>query len=137
MINVEKVKRYCREDISLIKNYEKAVQDKTKVWECHHINELTFTPKELIKMKMYFHRPANELVFLTRAEHRKIHYRLCSNEKNHRLKIIESNKTRNIASTEFGRKFKEHYNFGHREEPKLYDKERHFYYKHGHCSWEV
>ena len=73
MISIEKAKRYCREDISHIKNYELAIADNERVWECHHINGLTFTHKELIKMKMYYNRPASELIFLTESEHMKLH----------------------------------------------------------------
>lgn len=79
MINNNKAKYYCREDISLIKNYEQAIADETQTWECHHILELTLdgefahTKEELKRLGMYYHRPANELIFLTRSEHMKLH----------------------------------------------------------------
>jgi prophage tail gpP-like protein len=75
---IRQIKRYCREDISLIKNYEQAINDKEHKWECHHINELTFTAKELIKQNMYYNRPANEFIFLTVQQHRNIHYTVCA-----------------------------------------------------------
>ena len=28
--------KYCCEDISLIENYDKAIEDKTQYWHCHH-----------------------------------------------------------------------------------------------------
>lgn len=87
-------KKYCREDISLIKNYEKAITDETQTWHCHHINELTFTVKELIKMNMYYDRPASELVFLTVQEHRNLHYTVCAGADERRRKMSESLKGR-------------------------------------------
>ena len=40
MINENKAKRFCREDISLIENYDKAINDATGVWHCHHRREI-------------------------------------------------------------------------------------------------
>lgn len=61
---------------NLIENYDKAIADKTQTWICHHRLE-TYTsdgerrfidirPEELIALDMYFHRPPNELIFLTK-----------------------------------------------------------------------
>ena len=71
-------KQYCK-DYENIENYEKAKADNFKGWECHHRLE-THTPdgkrrdvdvshKELIALGLYYHRPANELIFLTKSEH--------------------------------------------------------------------
>ena len=75
MINFDNVNLFCNEDITLIENYEKAINDKNEVWICHHKLgiELKKTVKELIKLNLYFNRPANEFIFLTRSEHFKIH----------------------------------------------------------------
>ena len=70
--------KYCK-DYEKIENYEKAKKDDFKGWECHHRLE-TYTPegerriiditkKELIALGMYYHRPAEELIFLTIKEH--------------------------------------------------------------------
>ena len=40
MINVNQAKAYCCEDISLIENYEQALNDKTQTWDCHHKLEI-------------------------------------------------------------------------------------------------
>ena len=66
------IKRYCREPIENIKGYSEAITSQEK-YHCHHINELTFKMKELIKMNMYYQRPASELVLLTSVEHRRLH----------------------------------------------------------------
>lgn len=62
---------YCRHP-ELIENYEKAITDKTQVWEVHHRKEEFYSYKELIERGEYFDVPPEDLIFLTRAEHRKI-----------------------------------------------------------------
>ena len=64
---------YCCEDISLIENYEKALNDRTQTWICHHKLGIEFSREELIANGLYFNRPARELIFLTKAEHKKLH----------------------------------------------------------------
>lgn len=75
MINKKALKRYCSEDISLIENYEKAINDKTQTWHCHHHLEieLSCSFNKLKELGLYYHRPASELIFLTKAEHSKLH----------------------------------------------------------------
>ena len=43
MISENQVKKYCREDISLIENYDKAINDKTQTWDCHHRKESQYS----------------------------------------------------------------------------------------------
>lgn len=64
--------RYCK-DYENIENYEKAKADNFKGWHCHHRREIDFSRKELIALGMYYNRPADELIFLTRAEHNTLH----------------------------------------------------------------
>ena len=79
MIRIASAKSFCRDDYTKIENYKEAVNDNTQTWELHHRNEFTFdgkfahTAKELKEMNMYFKRPANELIFLTPSEHRRMH----------------------------------------------------------------
>lgn len=76
MINFNVAKSFCREDLKLIENYDKALADDKETWVLHHKNAEPFTgfsKNDLIKMNMYYHRPASELKFLTRAEHAKVH----------------------------------------------------------------
>lgn len=72
------IKDLCSE-YWLIENYEQAVND-VKMWECHHRLEVSddglhtvYTQKDLIKRDLYFNRSADELIFLTKNEHRKLH----------------------------------------------------------------
>ena len=70
---IRNLKRYCREPIENIKGYREAVEAEDGGYVCHHLNELTFTKNELKKMKMIYHRPASELVIMTRSEHKTWH----------------------------------------------------------------
>ena len=77
MLSVENTIAYCCEDISLIENYDKAMADTTQTWHCHHRLEiqgnLTLTAKELKLQRLYYNRPASELIFLTSKEHVRLH----------------------------------------------------------------
>lgn len=82
MINEKNAKRFCNEDISLIENYDKATVDNTQTWHCHHRDEIKVLPsgmtvlrsrQELKENGRYYNCPANELIFLTQSEHRRLH----------------------------------------------------------------
>ena len=73
MISEAQARKYCKEDISLIENYEQAINDNTQKWHCHHRRESVYTRKGLIEIGEYYHRPAIELIFLTNYEHMKLH----------------------------------------------------------------
>ena len=70
--------KFCK-DYENIENYEAAKKDNFKGWHCHHRLEthnsdgerrlVDISQKELIALGMYYHRPANELIFLTSREH--------------------------------------------------------------------
>jgi len=74
----KEIHKICKDDPSLIENYDKAIADKEK-WICHHRLELTLdgdfalSKEELIRFGMYYHRPYFELIFLPWNEHTKIH----------------------------------------------------------------
>ena len=67
------IKNFCKDDISLIENFEKAIYDSTQTWHCHHRRESETPRKELIKRGEYYKRPAEELIFLPQKEHRALH----------------------------------------------------------------
>ena len=75
MIDEKKAKKYCKDDISKIENYHKAIADKTQTWVCHHRTEIWWncTYKELIENECYYNRKACELIFLTPTEHKSLH----------------------------------------------------------------
>lgn len=75
MINEIGAKRFCKDDISLIENYDKAIADKTQTWHCHHRRETIYSRNDLIEIGEYYNRPAIELIFLTPFEHRSLHHK--------------------------------------------------------------
>lgn len=99
MINEKKAKRYCKEDISKIKNYEKAIADTTQVWDCHHMTETWWncSAKDLIENECYYHRKACELIFLTPAEHIRLHKKGITVTDETRKKMSESHKGRTLS----------------------------------------
>ena len=88
---MKKVKKYCKDDFSLIENYENAINDKTQVWDCHHRRETIYSAKELIEIGEYYNRPACELIFLTKSEHTRLHHLGKHHSAETRHKISESN----------------------------------------------
>lgn len=76
MICMERVRTYCYEP-ELIENYDKAVNDTTQSWDCHHRLETIMNCgwKALAAKGCFYHRPAHELIFLTRKEHTNLHHR--------------------------------------------------------------
>ena len=74
MIDKKRAIKYCKDDISLIENYDKAFSDTTQMWHCHHRRETIFSRKDLIEIGEYYNRPACELIFLTKSEHMKLHH---------------------------------------------------------------
>lgn len=100
MINESLARKYCREDITLIKNYAEAVADTTQTWICHHRNAEPFTgfcTKDLKKMNMYYKRPASELMFVTRGEHKTIHNKGKIVSAETRKKMSESQKGKHLS----------------------------------------
>lgn len=73
----DRIKKYCKEYWK-IENYEKAINDNSQIWECHHRLEIMpFSGKivganYLIKQNMYYNVKPEELIFLTKAEHTKL-----------------------------------------------------------------
>ena len=94
MINIKRVSKYCKEDLSLIENYDKAINDQTQIWDCHHRLETdkNLSRQYLINNDLYYSRPASELIFLTRSEHTALHNEGKQHSEETRKKISESNK---------------------------------------------
>ena len=92
MINEKSAKSYCKDDISLIENYDKAIADDTQTWHCHHRRETIFSRKDLMEIGEYYNRPACELIFLTSPEHNRVHTLGKCLSAETRKKISEANK---------------------------------------------
>lgn len=96
MINEKNAKEYCSDDISLIENYNEAINS-SEVWICHHRLGIDLGKgcDELIDMGLYFDRPASELQFLSRSEHIRLHNLYMSEER--KDKIREGNRNRILS----------------------------------------
>lgn len=100
MIKINNAKKFCKDDISLIENYDKAINDKTQTWQCHHKAEILpcgrFSSIDLIKFDLYFNRPASELIFLTEFNHKSLHHtgKKVNVSEETRKKLSEANKGR-------------------------------------------
>ena len=110
MINESYVKKYCKEELSKIENYDKAITDTTQVWDVHHRTEIWWncTAQDLIDNECYYNRKACELIFLTHAEHTKLHNMHMSEYR--RKKLSDSIKGKNkgkIPSEESRKKMSE------------------------------
>ena len=76
--------KFCK-DYTNIENYDKALKDNFKGWNCHHRLEthnsdgerrlVNISAAELKALNMYYHRPASELIFLTTREHNPLHHK--------------------------------------------------------------
>ena len=108
MINERLARSYCKEDLSKIKNYAKAIADTTQVWDCHHMTETWWncSKQELIDNECYYNRKACELIFLTHAEHTRLHNKCRTVTDETRRKLSESHKGRTL-SEEHRRKLSE------------------------------
>ena len=74
MISLNCVSNYCKEDISLIENYNEAINS-NKQYDCHHRleTELNVSKQYLIDNNLYLNRPASELKFVTSKMHNNLH----------------------------------------------------------------
>lgn len=115
MINIEGAYMFCRDDISLIENYYEAKYDQTELWICHHKDELRVLPsgievrrtvEDLKNNGRYYNCPANELIFLRRSEHAKLHAtgRVYSEETKTKLSKSAYKQWNNQRNTEIGEK---------------------------------
>ena len=110
MINESRARKFCKEDISKIKNYDKAIADTTQVWDCHHMTETWWncTAKDLIENECYYNRKACELIFLTHSEHISLHNKSRTGKKNPNFGKHRSEETRRQMSESLkGRTFTE------------------------------
>ena len=96
---------YCRKP-ELIENYDKAMADNSQIWEVHHRKEEFYSYKELIERDEYFDVPPEDLIFLTKEEHRKLdsmHKR--SNESNKGKFINRKDLSKQVLCVETGEVF--------------------------------
>ena len=83
-------KCFCK-DFTKIENYSKAILDTTQIWDCHHRLEThlpdgtirnvgeTISYEKLVADGHYYNVSPEELIFMTKAEHSKLHRSLEDN----------------------------------------------------------
>ena len=99
MFNRKKAVAYCKDDISLIENYQEA-KESPELWVCHHRLEVTLNGElalsfeELVRLNMYYKRPYYELIFMKKSDHQALHNSLRIWKKSSKMKISNANKGR-------------------------------------------
>lgn len=104
-MNLKHLQKYCNEDISLVENYEEAVNDAANRWAIHHRLEThnsngerrlaALSSAELVALDMYYNRPASELIFMKKSEHSKLHNETMTKET--KKKISEAKKEKRFS----------------------------------------
>lgn len=99
-------KRLC-DNIENVENYELAKSDNFVGWDCHHRLEthnsdgerrlVDIESRELKALDMYFHRPAKELIFLTRKEHNYLHNKGKKTSEEAKRKQSEAHKGKHLT----------------------------------------
>ena len=97
------LKSYCSEPLELVENYQQAKAENFKGWCIHHRLEIQpdgtrVSAQELIDQGLYYGRPAEELVFMRKLEHHRLHWigntfnKGRHHSAEHRQKIAAANK---------------------------------------------
>ena len=101
MINEKFAYAVCKDDISLIENYDKAIADTSQMYVCHHKAGILpcgrFSRDDLKKFNLYWHRPASELIFLTKSEHIRLHLLCKHHSEETRKKMSEAQKGKQLS----------------------------------------
>lgn len=96
-----KYRHYCN-NYENIENYQKAAADGFIGWCVHHRletwtsdgkrREVDISAEELKALNMYYDRPAEELIFLTKAEHMSLHQKGKLKTEEHKKKLSAAKK---------------------------------------------
>ena len=101
-----RIAQYCKNPEN-IENYEAAKKDNFVGWCCHHRlqtwtsdgerRDVDITASELKALGLYWNRPADELIFLTRAEHAILHQKGKHRSEETKKKLSEANKGKKLS----------------------------------------
>ena len=97
--------KFCK-DYENIENYDKAKADNFKGWNCHHRKGVDIPKEELIALGMYWHRPADELIFLKISEHSRLHMK-GENNPNYGKQLSEKTRTKMSEAWSYDKHFTE------------------------------
>lgn len=73
-------KKYCCEPLEKIEGFKDALESEEKYVIHHRLEDSGISRRELIKLGLYYKRPAEELVWMTDSEHKRHHIKLLSKE---------------------------------------------------------
>lgn len=115
----DEVRKYCRKIYHhLIENYEEAINSE-EMYICHHRKEITedgrnaFSADELIDLGEYYHRPPEELIFLTKSAHKALH--MAANNKDNGVTIEHKHEKAKLRSQRWRENHREEVNQKSRE----------------------
>ena len=96
-------KSYCSEQLELIENYMAAKADDFEGWCIHHRLEIQpdgthMSRQELKDKDLYYGRPASELIFMRRPEHKRLHWLGKHHSAEARKKMSESHKGKHLPA---------------------------------------
>ena len=107
--STKKLEKYCT-DYKNIENYEDAVRSPL-IYDLHHRLEISEmqSRSDLKFLHLYFHRPAEELIFLEHGEHVRLHRegKHLSEETRQKMSESKKGKCRPAFSTEWKQKISE------------------------------
>lgn len=78
---ISSLRKVCKE-FEQVENYDKAINDKEHLWILHHKDEIRELPSGMVALRsaeylklwgLYYHRPADELIFLRNDVHSALH----------------------------------------------------------------
>lgn len=109
MINENKAKsrKFCCEDLSLIENYDLAVNSDEQYCLHHRLEthdengnlRSQFLSRDFLKEQgLYYNRPANELIFMPYSEHSRLHLKGNSKSEETRRKLSDARRGRKFGS---------------------------------------
>lgn len=137
MISKE-VRKYCRPIYHhLIENYDKAIKS-PEMWVCHHRKEIdengrnAFSADDLIDMGEYYHLPPEELIFLSKSEHKALHQ--AANNKDKSISREQKLERQRERSKKYREQHKEEINQRARDKWKL-DEEYRKRKRENHRKW--
>ena len=102
--NTKILEKYCT-DYKKIENYEEAVKSPLR-YDLHHRLEISEmqSRSDLIFLHLYYHRPPEELIFLSHGEHIRLHKANLSAETRQKMSEAKKGKCRPAFSTEWKQK---------------------------------
>lgn len=69
---IRKWKKICA-NFEQIENYEKAKAENFHSWVIHHKLGIDMSRKQLIDLDLYYDRPIDELIFMKKSDHSRLH----------------------------------------------------------------